>query len=171
MINEYRQNIIKLVLDFILSCKEIEGVERISIIGSLISSKEKPKDVDLLVNISDDLDLTHLAKISRTLQGKSGGMTGGADVFLANSKNEYLGRICIWKDCKPRVRMSCDAQNCGKRKYLHDDLGVIKLSKDIIENPALILYPKLIYNFPIPQDIEEGIVKNLIAISRQVEGC
>ena len=80
MINEYRQNLIKLVLEFILSCKNIESIQRIANIGSLISNKIKPKDVDLLLNISEDMDLTHLAKISRTLQGKSGGLIGGADV-------------------------------------------------------------------------------------------
>jgi len=161
MVNEYRKNIIRLVLDFVLSCKKIEGVNRISIIGSLISDKEKPKDVDLLVNISDDLDLTHLAKISRTLQGKSGGLTGGADVFLANNSNVYLGRTCIWKDCRPGVRMSCDAYNCGKRKYLHDDISVIKISSEIIENPPLVLYPELIRNVSVPEDVEEGLILEL----------
>jgi len=161
MISEYRQNLIKLVLNFVISCKEIDGVDRISIIGSLISSKVKPKDVDLLITISDDLDLTHLAKISRRLQGKSGELTGGADIFLANKDNEYLGRICIWKDCRPGVRMSCDAENCGGRKYLHDDLGVIKISKEVIEGPSLILYPNLVRNAPVPEDVEEGLIKKI----------
>lgn len=161
MISEYRQSLIELVLDFVLSCKKIEGVGRISIIGSLISSKVKPKDVDLLITISDDLDLTHLAKISRRLQGKSGGLTGGADIFLANKDNEYLGRICIWKDCRPGVRMSCDAENCGRRKYLHDDLGVIKISREVVERPPLILYPNLVRNTSVPEDVEERLIKKL----------
>ncbi len=161
MISEYRQNLIELVLDFVLSCKEINGVERIAIIGSLISIKAKPKDVDLLITISDDLDLTHLAKISRRLQGKSGGLTGGADIFLANRHNEYLGRICIWKDCRPGVRMSCDANNCGTRKYLHDDLAVIKISKELVENPPLILHPNLVRNNTVPEDVEEGLIRKI----------
>ena len=161
MISEYRQNLIKFVLDFVLSCKEIEGVDRISIIGSLISSKVKPKDVDFLITISDDLDLTHLAKISRRLQGKSGGLTGGADIFLANRNNEYLGRICIWKDCRPGVRMSCDADNCGGRKYLHDDLSVIKITKEVVEKPSLILYPNLVRNMSVPEDVEEELIKKI----------
>lgn len=130
-------------------------------IGSLVSDKEKPKDIDILLNISDDLDLTYLAKISRRLQGKSGGLTGGADVFLANLKNDYLGRICIWKDCRFGARMSCDARNCGKRKYLHDDLDTIKLSEEIIKSPPLVLYPKLIKNKIIPSDIEELLLQKL----------
>ncbi|MHB8871951.1 MAG: hypothetical protein ACYC5G_05860 [Candidatus Doudnabacteria bacterium] len=161
MISEYRQNLIKLVLDFVISCKEIDGVDRISIIGSLIYSKVKPKDVDLLITISDALDLTHLAKISRRLQGKSGELTGGADIFLANRNNEYLGRICIWKDCRPGVRMSCDAQNCGMRKYLHDDLGVIKIAKEVVEKPSLILYPNLVRNTLVPEDVEEELIKKI----------
>lgn len=159
--NKYRENLIELVLEFLLKCMHIVGVQRIAIIGSLISDKLKPHDVDLLVNISEDLDLTHLAKISRRLMGKSGGLSSGADVFLANVRNEYLGRICLWKDCRPGVRLSCDAQNCGKRKYLHDDLGTINLNKDIIENPSLIVFPNLIRNVSIPEDVENGIIDKI----------
>jgi hypothetical protein len=159
--NQYRENLIALVLEFLVECKNINGVHQIAIIGSLISDKENPHDVDLLVSISDKLDLTHLAKIGRRLIGKSGGLSSGADVFLANVQNEYLGRICLWRDCRPGVRLSCDAQNCGKRKYLHDDLGTIKLNKDIIENPALIIFPELIRNKQIPDDIENGIIKKI----------
>ncbi|MFZ1289435.1 MAG: hypothetical protein WAR79_05065 [Melioribacteraceae bacterium] len=160
--NKYRENLIALVLDFMLSCMKINGVQRIAIIGSLISEKVKPKDVDLLVNISDELDLTHLAKISRRLIGKSGALSSGADIFLVNTQNEYLGRICLWKDCRPGVRLSCDAQNCGKRKYLHDDLETIKLRNDIIDNPSLIIFPNVIRNKPIPNDVENGIINRLI---------
>lgn len=159
MINQYRAYLIQLVHEFILSCRKIEAVQRIAIIGSLLSEKAKPKDVDLLLTIPDDLELTQLAKISRTLQGKSGSLGGGADVFLVNINNEYIGRICIWKDCRFGVRMSCDADNCGKRKYLHDDLNTITLKKELIDNPPLIIFPNLIRNVIIPLDVEEGLLK------------
>jgi len=159
--NEYRKNLIDLTVDFLLSCRKLDGIYRIAMIGSLISDKERPKDVDLLITISDQLDLTRLAKISRRLQGKAGQLSSGADVFLTNTQNEYLGRTCIWKDCRFGARLSCDAQNCGKRKYLHDDLIDITLNKDIVENPSLVLCPKVIRNKAIPDDIENGIIKKI----------
>ncbi len=165
MLSEYRSKLLTLVFDFVETAIKINGISRIAIIGSLMTSKLKPKDVDLLLNISDDMDLTHLAKISRTLQGKSGSLTGGADVFLSNNLNEYIGRICIWKDCRLGVRMSCDAQNCGKRKYLHDDLQVIKLSCDLIKQPPLILYPNIVRNSEIPIDVENILLKSITKIA------
>lgn len=162
MINQYRKNIIQLVYEFYISCIKINDVKRIALIGSIITNKEKPHDVDLLLTIPDDLDLNRLAKISRALQGKSSQIGGGADVFIANLSNEYLGRICIWKVCKFGVRMRCDADNCGKREYLHDDLNVIKLSKELIDNPPLILFPNIVRNVPIPLDVEEGLLNKIL---------
>ena len=161
MTNQYRKNLIQLVYEFIISCRNIEDIKRVAIIGSILSENAKPKDVDLLLTIPDNLELTGLAKISRTLQGKSGSLGGGADVFLANLNNEYIGRICIWKDCHFGARMSCDANNCGKRKYLHDDLNTITLKRELIDNPPLIIFPKIIRNVLIPTDIEEGLLKIL----------
>ena len=57
--------------------------------------------------------------------------------------------------------MSCDANNCGKRKYLHDDLNTITLKRELIDNPPLIIFPKIIRNVFIPTDIEEGLLKIL----------
>ena len=163
MINQYRENIIQLVYEFFVSCLKINSVKRIAIIGSILTQKEKPNDVDLLLTIPDDLELNRLAKFCRVLQGKSGQIGGGADVFVVNLNNKYLGRICIWKVCKFGVRMRCDADNCGKREYLHDDLSVIKLSKELIDNPPLILFPKIIRNVSIPLDVEEGLINKIIS--------
>lgn len=163
MINQYRENIIQLVYEFYISCLKINDVKRIAVIGSIITNKEKPHDVDLLLTIPDELDLNRLAKISRVLQGKSGQIGGGADVFVANLNNEYLGRICIWKVCKFGVRMRCDADNCGKREYLHDDLSVVRLSKELIDSPPLILFPKIVRNVSIPLDVEEGLINKIIS--------
>ncbi len=162
MIDQYRDNLIQLVYEFYISCLKINEVKRIALVGSILTQKEKPRDVDLLLTIPDDLDLTRLAKISRVLQGKSGQLGGGADVFVANLRNEYLGRICIWKVCKFGVRMRCDADNCGRREYLHDDLSVIKLPKELIDSPSLILFPKIVCNVIIPLDVEEGLINKII---------
>lgn len=161
MISEYRKQLVELVKDFFLSAKEVRGLNQISIIGSLLTNKIKPKDVDILCCIEDTLELKYLAKISRRLQGKAGSIGGGADIFLTNNNNEYIGRICIWKECRFGIRQSCDAQNCGKREYLHDDIQVIKLAKELIENPPLIIHPKVIRNIEIPEDVEEILLSEI----------
>lgn len=162
MISEYRSNLLRLVLEFIQSTYKINGVLRIALIGSLMTNKKNPKDADLLITITDNLDLTQLAKRGRRLQGKASSISSGADIFLLNEKMDYIGRICHWKECRPGVRMSCDALNCGKREYLHDDLQVINLSKNLVVNPPLIIFPDLVKNADIPVDVEEEIIKKII---------
>ena len=54
----------------------------------------------------------------------------GADIFLANEYGCYIGRICHYRKCFPRV--ACIAQNCGRREHLNDDLQVVSLSKELI---------------------------------------
>lgn len=104
-----------------------------------------------------------MQKLAEFSQGKTAQIGGGADVFIANLNNEYLGRICIWKVCKYGARMRCDADNCGKRKYLHDDLSVIKLSEELVDSPPLILFPKIVYNVSIPLDVEKGLINKIIS--------
>ena len=161
MVNKYRENLIRFAFEFYISCLKINEIKRIALVGSILTQKEKPKDVDLLLTIPDDLDLTRLAMISRRLQGKAGGISGGADIFLTNEEMEYIGRICEWKDCRPGIRVRCDALNCGKREYLHDDLSTVKLKKELIENPPLVLFPSLILNVSVPIDVEEGLLKKI----------
>lgn len=164
MISEYRTQLLELAKDYILLAKTIDGVNQISLIGSLLTNKIKPKDIDILCCIEDSLDLKDFAKISRRLQGKAGSIGGGADIFLSNNNNEYIGRICIWKQCRPGIRQSCDALNCGKREYLHDDLQVITIPKEVIEKPPLVIYPEVIINTVIPEDIEEILLSTFIKI-------
>lgn len=159
--NNYRDRLIVLVFEFLKECIKINGISRISIIGSLATTKEHPKDADILLNIADDLELKYLAKISRRLQGKTGELNSGADIFVADLNNKYLGRICHWKDCRFGVRQRCDALNCGKRQYLHDDLNTITLKKELIDYPPLEIYPNLIKRIEVPNDLEDGLISKL----------
>ena len=163
MISDYRSKLLILVREFYQSAIKLKGIYRIALIGSLITDKEKPKDVDVLITISDDMNLIHLAKISRRLQGKAGGISSGADIFLTNQEPQYIGRVCEWKDCRPGIRVRCDALNCGRREYLHDDLQTITLSKEIILNPSVILFPKVKRNSIIPIDVEKELISSIEA--------
>ncbi|HEY3475321.1 MAG TPA: hypothetical protein VGK56_11970, partial [Anaerolineales bacterium] len=69
---------------FIERIVEIPGVRRVAMLGSILSSKTDPKDVDLLITVDEDADLTYLAKSARRLKGMAQSKNKGADVFLAN---------------------------------------------------------------------------------------
>lgn len=94
MISEYRTQLLELAKDYILLAKTIDGVNQISLIGSLLTNKKKPKDIDILCCIEDSLDLKDFAKISRRLQGKAGSIGVGLIFFyltiIMNILEEYV---------------------------------------------------------------------------------
>jgi hypothetical protein len=139
---------------FVDRAQNIPGVCRIALIGSLTTAKKNPKDVDLLVWVADDADLCPLAAAARQLKGRTQSRNRGADIFLANPRGEYLGRICHYRDCRPGVRMTCRAGQCGRRSYLCDDLNVLTLPAKVIQVPPLDLWPVVIHRCPMPQDLE-----------------
>jgi len=138
---------------FIERSAAMPGVRRIAMLGSLLSSKANPKDVDLLVTVADEVDLTALAKSARRLKGLAQSKNKGADVFLANSAGQYIGRICHWSRCGLKFRATCDARNCGVREYLHDDLDDINLDHRLVREPPLEIWPRVVYRQAIARDL------------------
>ena len=67
-----RQQMLAGVLGFVRAVAPIVGVRRIALIGSIATAKPTPKDVDLLVTVTDDADLAPLARCARRLQGQIG---------------------------------------------------------------------------------------------------
>ncbi|HSL42230.1 MAG TPA: hypothetical protein VK897_02285 [Anaerolineales bacterium] len=131
----------------------IPGVRRIAMLGSVLSSKANPKDVDLLITVEDEVDLTALAKSARRLMGVAQSKNKGADVFLANSAGQYIGRVCHWSRCGPHFRVTCDARNCGVREYLHDDLDDINLDPLVVKEPPLEIWPIVIARQSVAKDL------------------
>jgi hypothetical protein len=131
----------------------IPGLRRIAMVGSLTSSKVDPKDVDILITIDDEADLTALATAARKLKGAAQTKNKGADVFLVNPSGQYIGRICRWRECGPGIRASCDARNCGRRHYLHDDLDEINLDPLLIQEPPCEIWPVVVYRQPVARDL------------------
>jgi hypothetical protein len=66
---------------FIASVRGIAGVRRIAMLGSIVTTKPDPKDIDVLVLVADDADLSPLATAARRLQGHAQSFNRGADVF------------------------------------------------------------------------------------------
>ena len=96
----------------------------------------------------------------RTRSAPAGGIISpefGADVFLADERGEYIGRICHWRDCRPGIRGSCDARHCGPRPYLHDDLDDVCLESALVERPPLTLWPEVEYRGRLPKDVEDVV--------------
>lgn len=148
---------------FVHSACNLAGIKRIALIGTLTTDKPFPRGVDLLVTVSDDCTLEPLAKLARQLSGRMNNHQAGAEVFLASEDGRYLGRTCTWKNCGPGYRMRCDALNCGKRHYLHDDLGVLDASrlKQVIARPPVVLWPDPAAVPNVPLDVHEQLIEPL----------
>lgn len=149
-----REQMLAGVLGFVRAVAPIVGIRRIALIGSIVTAKPTPKDVDLLVTVADDADLTPLAQCARRLQGRLQGVNHWADVFLADERGHYLGRTCTWRECRPGIRASCDALHCGRRPHLHDDIGDVRLNETLIASPPVEIWPTVIRRGTVPQDVE-----------------
>jgi hypothetical protein len=143
---------------FVQSASRLPGVRRIALLGSITTDKTNPKDIDFLVTVADDGNLRPLAKLGRKLQGRAQQFGHGADIFLSNPQGVYIGRTCHWVECRPGIRLSCDALNCGKREYLHDDFRTLTLSQEALTG-ALELWPKVEERVDLPGDLLEVMRK------------
>jgi hypothetical protein len=142
---------------FVAGARGLAGIRRISLVGSIVTAKPNPKDIDVLVVVSEDADLSLLARHARRLQGHAQTLNRGADVFLANERGDYIGRTCRWKDCRPGVRQSCDARHCGRRPHLHDDLDAVTLSRTVVSAPPVTLWPVVERRSKLPPDLDEVV--------------
>jgi predicted nucleotidyltransferase len=157
----FRQQLLSFAIEFIQAIMNLNGVTRIAMLGSLTTNKPDPKDADLLISVKNNLDLSRLAKAGRRLQGRAQSLNRGGEVFLANPDNQYIGRICPWKECGPGIRSSCDALHCGRRLYLHDDFGSIQLADELVKNPPIEIWPNYKARVEVPKDLADALTKVL----------
>jgi hypothetical protein len=73
---------------------QLPGVVRIALVGSLATEKPEPKDVDLLIAVTDEADLAATALAAGWLKRYTQSYNHGADVFVADSSGHYLGHLC-----------------------------------------------------------------------------
>lgn len=156
-----RQFLLMEALGFVRAARALPGVRRIALIGSLLTEKADPKDIDLLVSVDEGADLKPLAAACRRLMGRAQSRNKGADVFLADEASTYIGRTCPWRECRPGIRMACDARHCGLREHLHDDLDAICLPGELVKDPPLELWPRVIRRVSVPTDVELHLVQHL----------
>jgi predicted nucleotidyltransferase len=141
---------------FVSAVAKLPGVRRVALVGSITTNKQNPKDIDFLVAVEDDFDLEPLARLGRKIKGRAQQMNRGADIFIADAHDRYVGRTCSWKSCGPGIRRSCDALNCGKRHYLHDDLETVTLSQETVR-AVLELWPSLERRAGLPDDLKRTL--------------
>ena len=154
-----RERLLHEVIGFVRSAARVSGVRSVALIGSIVTDRPDPKDVDLLVVVDHDMDLAPLAACARRLQGHTQSFNRGADVFLADEHGRYLGRTCPWKNCGPEFRVSCDALHCGVRRYLHDDLRTVRLCDEVIAEPPVQLWPAVERRGTLPGDVEQILLE------------
>jgi hypothetical protein len=153
-----RSFLIAEVRNFLARVAGLPGIRRAAMIGSLTTPKPNPKDADLLVWVDDALDLQRLATAGRQLKGRAQTRNHGADVFLVGPNNQYLGRICRFRDCRPGIRVSCPALHCGRRRHLCDDLQVITLPPQVIQSPSVDLWPEVAIHANVPEDVRDMVM-------------
>jgi len=156
---EVRGTLLALTLEFVRAARVVRGVTRIAMLGSLVTDKARPKDSDLLVSVAEDVDWAPLARLSRRLQGRAQGINSTADVFLAAVGDVYVGRVCRYRECHPRIR--CRARHCGRWPHLNDDLDVVALAPDLLRTPPLVLHPAIEATVPLPADVESLLLAPL----------
>jgi hypothetical protein len=156
---EPRRPLLLAIRSFVLAARGCRGVLRIALLGSLTTIKAIPKDADVLVTIDRVMELAELARAGRQLQGFAQSMNLGADIFLADDRGCYIGRICHYRKCFPRA--ACHAQNCGHREHLSDDLQVVTLTNELIAAPPVILWPNVVRRITVPSDVEELLLTEL----------
>ena len=156
---EPRRPLLLWTYSFVRAASLCPGVRRIALLGSMVTVKAIPKDVDLLVTIERTMDLNQLARAGRRLKGSAQTINLGADIFLADTAGDYLGRICHYRECHPRV--ACRAQHCSLRAHLNDDLDVVTLPKDLLASPPVELWPKVVRSLSVPADVQEILLTKL----------
>ncbi len=153
-----RPHLLEAVLTFVRSARSTPGVLRIALLGSLATDKPMPKDADVLVTIDAAVDLDPLARLGRRLKGTAQTINLGADIFLADAAGRYMGRICHYRECRPRV--ACRALSCGLRQHLND-VQIVTLSPTLVSAPPIDLWPRIVARCAVPTDTHALLVAKL----------
>ncbi|MBL8692763.1 MAG: hypothetical protein JNJ88_01565 [Planctomycetes bacterium] len=131
----------------------VRGVQRVALIGSIVTDKCNPKDIDFLLTVSAEIDMGAAALAGRRLKGSLQGYNSGADVFLCDIHHQYIGRTCSYRECRPRV--ACEGTDCRPDSRLATDFHLVKLHPDLCKNPPVIVWPIPHIAVPIPDDVAQ----------------
>jgi hypothetical protein len=152
--HDARRHLLAGAAAFVNRVKQIKGVTRIALIGSITTPKRSPNNINMLLTIASEDIVPDIAVAGRKLKGHAHQLNRGADIFLADPTGRYLGRTCPWRECGPGIRSRCQAQHCGG--HLYDDLHVLTLKHDTIATPPIEIWPKVVLRGDVPKDVLEA---------------
>lgn len=156
---EPRSVLLAAALDFVREARACPNVLRIALVGSLSSAKPIPKDIDVLVTLADHDDLAALAQVARRLKGRANAINLGADIFLCDAKGRYLGRVCRYRECHPR--MACEGRQCASGRHLNNDFHLVSLDRSLTLAPPIDLWPRVERRVAVPDDVERRLLAPL----------
>jgi hypothetical protein len=76
-----RAELLAAAAEFVARIVNIRGARSVALLGSITIEKRNPKDIDLLVTIEADADVSVLAKHARQPEGTTQQFNRGADGF------------------------------------------------------------------------------------------
>jgi hypothetical protein len=152
--HDARRHLLAGAAAFVNRVKQLKGVTRIALIGSITTPKRSPNNINIVLTITSEDIVPDIAAAGRKLKGHAQQLNRGADIFLADSTGRYLGRTCPWRECGPGIRSRCQAQHCGG--HLYDDLHILTLKHDTITAPPIEIWPKVVVRTDVPKDVLEA---------------
>jgi predicted nucleotidyltransferase len=140
---------------FLEEARKVEEVSQIALIGSLTTRKTTPKDVDLVVTLKTSAGFKQIATLARKLQGRIQKGSLGADVFIVHD-NVYIGRACHYREPWERVECRGRRLKCSRDvEFLCNTVSSFRLREEIILRPPLVLWPDVVINVALPEDVVE----------------
>lgn len=145
-----RSYLLKALVEFTRAAAKVSGVVRVAVVGSLTTDKPSPKDADVLVTVREGADIGLLSKLGRKLKGVAQARNLGADIFLASTAGEYIGRTCSYRECRPR--RACLGTRCGSGRWICSDLENLRLPDSLVAEPPLEVWPQVVVRTDLPAD-------------------
>jgi hypothetical protein len=165
-----REQFLKGALDYVRALQQVHIVRSIALFGSLTTEKPDPKDVDLLIVLTDTVKLERLPKgnwvglddqatfdalvsLNQTARGEKRRQLMQRkyqqidELFVATSQYQYIGRLSLDYDSFP----------------LRRDDGAInpKPLEILFRSSSMNLWPSIQLSGQCPQDVFEHLIRAL----------
>ena len=109
-----RQRMLEGVGQFAQKLRRFSSVIEVGLAGTLASEDEYPNDIDAVVFLDGFNELPDIARAARQMAS----VCNSWEVFVFTVDFKYLGRICHYKECRPRV--ACADKRCGTYPHIYE---------------------------------------------------
>jgi hypothetical protein len=94
---EPRRPLLLAVLSFVRAAEACPGVRRVSLMGSIVTAKAIPNDIDVLVTIGAEMELSKLARAGARSGAQMGNGSVRRDGFWAGSASDPVDTIAVYR--------------------------------------------------------------------------